>query len=138
MILVRQARSGWGAKVIDRLARDLREAFPGMKGLSPRNLKYMRAFAAAWPDQTTVQETLAKISWHHNLTLLEKLDDPETRLWYARQAIKHGWPRRVLVQHIRYRLKERQAQRPSPTPRPPCHRPAARYPAHQIATPLPV
>ncbi|MGB9712876.1 MAG: DUF1016 N-terminal domain-containing protein [Dissulfurimicrobium sp.] len=125
MILVRQARSGWGAKVIDRLARDLREAFPGMKGLSPRNLKYMRAFAAAWPDQTTVQETLAQISWYHNLTLLEKLDEPNTRLWYARQTIKHGWSRRVLVQHIRSRLKERQVQRLAPDSRLFTRRPAA-------------
>jgi hypothetical protein len=49
-ILARQAEQGWGAKVIERLAHDLREAFPEMKGFSPRNLKYMRAFAEAWPD----------------------------------------------------------------------------------------
>ncbi len=49
-ILVRQAEQGWGAKVIDRLAHDLSTAFPDMKGFSPRNLKYMRAFAEAWPD----------------------------------------------------------------------------------------
>lgn len=49
-ILDRQAAQGWGARVIDRLANDLRSAFPEMKGFSPRNLKYMRAFAEAWPD----------------------------------------------------------------------------------------
>jgi hypothetical protein len=43
----RQARVGWGAKVIDRLSADLREAFPDMSGLSSRNLGYMRDFAAA-------------------------------------------------------------------------------------------
>ena len=48
-ILARQAQQGWGAKVIERLAHDLRTAFPAMKGFSPRNLKYMRAFAEAWP-----------------------------------------------------------------------------------------
>jgi predicted nuclease of restriction endonuclease-like (RecB) superfamily len=46
-ILARQAEQGWGTKVIDRLAHDLRNAFPEMKGFSPRNLKYMRAFAEA-------------------------------------------------------------------------------------------
>lgn len=46
-ILTRQASQGWGAKVIDRLAHDLRAAFPDMKGFSPRNLKYMRAFSEA-------------------------------------------------------------------------------------------
>ena len=49
-ILTRQAELGWGAKVIERLAHDLRTAIPDMKGLSPRNLRYMRAFAVAWPD----------------------------------------------------------------------------------------
>ncbi|MBW8879426.1 MAG: hypothetical protein JF614_31210 [Acidobacteria bacterium] len=56
MILERQVHEGWGAKVIDRLAADLREAFPDMKGFSPRNLKYMRAFAAAWPERGFVQQ----------------------------------------------------------------------------------
>ena len=49
-ILARQAAQGWGARVIDRLANDQRSAFPEMKGFSPRNLKYMRAFAEAWPE----------------------------------------------------------------------------------------
>ena len=73
LILDRQDLEGWGARVIDRLAADLREAFPDMQGLSPRNLKYMRAFAAAWTDGTIVQEVLAQIPWYHNLALLEKL-----------------------------------------------------------------
>jgi len=72
-ILVRQERENWGAKVIDRLAADLKKAFPEMKGFSPRNLKYMRAFAGAWPEEEFVQEVLAQITWYHNLTLLEKL-----------------------------------------------------------------
>jgi predicted nuclease of restriction endonuclease-like (RecB) superfamily len=50
-ILERQRRHGWGAKVIDRLSADLRRAFPEMKGFSQRNLKYMRAFAEAYPDE---------------------------------------------------------------------------------------
>jgi len=53
-ILTRQNQQGWGAKVIERLAHDLRTAFPDMKGFSPRNLKYMRAFAEAWPDSEFV------------------------------------------------------------------------------------
>ena len=54
-ILARQEREGWGAGTIDRLSHDLREAFPDMRGFSPRNLKYMRAFAAAWPEREIVQ-----------------------------------------------------------------------------------
>lgn len=64
-ILARQAEQGWGAKVIERLAEDLRLAFPEMKGFSPRNLKYMRAFAQAWPDEAIVQEALAQLPWYH-------------------------------------------------------------------------
>lgn len=46
-ILERQRAEGWGAKIVDRLARDLGTEFPGVEGFSPRNLKYMRAFAEA-------------------------------------------------------------------------------------------
>ena len=107
MILERQDREGWGSRVIDRLAADLREAFPDMQGLSPRNLKYMRAFAAAWTDGAIVQEVLAQIPWYHNLALLEKLDLIEERLWYARKAIEHGWSRNILAIQIEGRAFER-------------------------------
>lgn len=72
-ILNRQAEQGWGAKVIERLAHDLRTAFPQMKGFSPRNLKYMRTFATTWPDFEFVQEVLAQLPWYHQLALLDKL-----------------------------------------------------------------
>jgi predicted nuclease of restriction endonuclease-like (RecB) superfamily len=78
-----------------------------MQGFSPRNLKYMRAFAAAWIDETIVQAPLAQLTWYHNIALLEKLDRPEQRLWYARQAIEHGWSRSVLVAQIETGLHER-------------------------------
>lgn len=106
-ILTRQAQQGWGAKVIDRLAHDLRIAFPDMKGFSPRNLKYMRAFAEAWPDSEFVQEVLAQLPWYHQLALLDKLDSTETRRWYAVKAIENNWSRNVLVMQIDTRLLER-------------------------------
>ena len=61
VILDRQEREGWGAKVIDRLSADLRQSFPDMSGLSSRNLKYMRAFADAWPERAIVQQVAAQI-----------------------------------------------------------------------------
>jgi predicted nuclease of restriction endonuclease-like (RecB) superfamily len=106
-ILARQALQGWGAKVIERLAQDLRTAVPEMKGFSPRNLKYMRAFAEAWPDGQFVQEVLAQLPWYHQLALLDKLPSPETRHWYAAKAIEHNWSRNVLVMQIESRLLER-------------------------------
>ena len=86
LILERQERAGWGAKVIDRLSAGLRAAYPDMKGLSPRNLKYMRAFTAAWPDRKIVQEPLARIPWYHHIALMEKCRTPEERIWYVRQS----------------------------------------------------
>jgi len=109
-ILARQAEQGWGAKVIERLSHDLRTAFPEMKGFSPRNLKYMRAFAAAWEDAVIVQELLAQLPWYHLVTLLDKLNSPEERLWYARKAIEHGWSRNVMVMQIETRLLEREGK----------------------------
>jgi predicted nuclease of restriction endonuclease-like (RecB) superfamily len=110
-ILVRQQRENWGAKVIDGLAADLKRAFPDMKGFSPRNLKYMRAFAEAWPDEAIVQAVLAQITWYHNLAILEKLATAEDRLWYARATIHHGWSRNVLVLQIEAGRLKRQGKR---------------------------
>lgn len=109
-ILERQQREGWGAKVIDRLSADLRQAFPDIQGLSPRNLKYMRAFAAAWPDREIVQQVAAQIPWFHNCILLEKVSTPEARLWYARKAYEEGWSRNILAMQIERKLYERQGQ----------------------------
>lgn len=109
-ILDRQAELGWGAKVIDRLAHDLRLAFPDMKGLSPRNLKYMRAFAQAWPEEAFVQGVLARLPWYHQLALLDKLQTPEERRWYASKAIEQNWSRNILVMQIETRAIERQGK----------------------------
>ena len=99
-ILDKQAAQGWGSRVIDRLAADLREAFPEMKGFSPRNLKCMRAFAAAWPEREIVQASLAQLTWYHHIALLEKLDNPASRLWYAARTLEHGWSRNILALQI--------------------------------------
>lgn len=106
-ILARQAQQGWGAKVIERLGHDLRAAFPDMRGFSPRNLKYMRAFAEAWPDAEFVQQAAAQLPWGHHLVLLDRLGTTEQRCWYIAQAIEHNWSRNVLNIHIETRLLER-------------------------------
>jgi predicted nuclease of restriction endonuclease-like (RecB) superfamily len=107
-ILARQAEQGWGSKVIERLAEDLRAGFPDMKGFSRANLMYMRAFAEAWPDAEIVQQAVGQLPWGHNLVLLTRLKSAEQRLAYARSAIAHGWSRNVLNIHIETRLLERQ------------------------------
>ena len=109
-ILARQAEAGWGAKVIARLAADLRRDFPEMTGLSPRNLNYMRALAAAFPDPEIVQQAVARLPWGHVVKLLETLKEPAERIWYARQAVEHGWSRNVLALQISTNLYARQGK----------------------------
>jgi predicted nuclease of restriction endonuclease-like (RecB) superfamily len=107
-ILTRQSREGWGAKVIDRLAQDLRQEFPDMQGWSRTNLLYMRAFAEAYPDPEIVQQVVGQVPWGHNVRLLDRVKAPEERLWYAQQTVTQGWSRNVLIHQIESGLYQRQ------------------------------
>lgn len=107
-ILEVQAKSDRWDKVIPQLAKDLKEAFPGIKGFSRRNLLYMRRFASEYGDLEIVQAPLAQITWYHNIALLEKLDTSEQRIRYAQKAIENGWSRNMMVLHIERELFEAQ------------------------------
>lgn len=109
-ILDKQTIERWGSKVIDQLSKDLRSAFPEMKGFSPRNLTYMCKFAKEYPDLEIVQEVLAQLTWYHNITLLEKVPNKEERLFYIAKAIEHGWSRNVMVMQIETSLYNRQGK----------------------------
>ncbi|NEQ69984.1 MAG: DUF1016 domain-containing protein [Symploca sp. SIO2D2] len=109
-ILFQQQQQGWGAKVINQLAKDLKQAFPEIKGFSPRNLKYMRAFAQAYPDEQFVQQAAAQIPWFHNCVLLDKVKDTVERQWYIQKTIEHGWSRSILVHKIEVKLYHRQGK----------------------------
>ncbi len=115
-ILSRRQAEGWGTRVIDRLATDLRSAFPQMRGLSRSNLYYMRSFAATWPEAAIVQQPVGRLPWGHVTVLLDKLDDPAKREWYAAAAVQHGWSRNVLLHQIMNRLLERTGAAPSNFP----------------------
>ncbi len=95
-ILVRQEHEGWGGRVVERLASDLREAFPEMKGFSYTNLKYMRQFASYWPDGQIGPLPVGQLPWGHIRCLLDKLDDPAARMWYVQSAVEHAWSRKLL------------------------------------------
>jgi predicted nuclease of restriction endonuclease-like (RecB) superfamily len=109
-ILERQEQHGWGAKVVERLAVDLRAEFQGMQGFSRANLLYMRAFAEAWPDPDIVQRVVGRLPWGQNIELLSKLKDREARLWYAEATLEYGWSRPVLAVQIDTRLRDRQGR----------------------------
>ena len=100
---------GWGTKVVDRLAKDLGNEFPGVEGFSLRNLRYMRSFAEAWPDPRILQ-LAAKLPWGHHMVLLDRLKDGQSREWYLRASLEYGWSRNVLTHHISTQLREREGK----------------------------
>jgi predicted nuclease of restriction endonuclease-like (RecB) superfamily len=118
-ILHVQRSLGWGQKVIDKLSKDILKEFPDSKGFSVRNLKYMRAFAEAYPDfpivqvplaqseSEFVQVSLAQITWYHHITLLSKVKDLTERVFYIEETAKNGWSRDVMIFQIQNRLYER-------------------------------
>ena len=111
-ILERQARYGWGANVVQRLADDLQVAFPGVEGFSRRNLLYMRAFAEAYPDASIVHQLVhnSPLPWKHYIRTLEKVKEVEPRSWYLRAAHEFGWSRAMLEHQIDTDLYGRQGK----------------------------
>lgn len=123
-ILQQQAAQGWGAKVIDKLAADLKNEFSDMKGFSVRNIKYMRAFAEAYPQfmqqsaaqiqdvekqaVIIVQQAAAQLPWGHHQLLLDKLNTAGEREFYIKKSIENGWSRNVLAVQIESQLHLRQ------------------------------
>ena len=106
----RFASQGWGTKINERLASDLQAEFPGVEGFSPRNFRYMRALAEAWPEEAILQSLIAKLPWGHNLRVLDRIKDRPTREWYLRAALEYGWSQDVLVLQIKSRLHEREGK----------------------------
>lgn len=106
IILDRQQNEGWGAKVIHRLAVDLRAQYPERKGFSRANLHYMRQFAAAWPDGV-VQQPVGQLPWGH-ITVLLGMESSAEREFYAVKAAEHGWSRDVMTNMIKGALHLRE------------------------------
>jgi len=113
-ILDRQANEAWGSKILDKLARDLRSEFPHMRGFSRTNVYNMRAFAAAWTGpEPIVQTPSGQLSWSHNVTLLNKINDHELRRWYASKAVQNGWSVAALEHQILTGLHTRTGAAPN-------------------------
>jgi predicted nuclease of restriction endonuclease-like (RecB) superfamily len=104
IILARQQEAAWGAKVIDRLAADLQEAFPDMGGLTRRNLFSMRAFAESFPDGPIVKQPVSQLPWGQIIRLIQMVKDPAARDFYIRETLTHGWSRAILEIQIQNQL----------------------------------
>ena len=100
IILARQQEAAWGAKVIDRLAADLQDAFPDMSGLSSRNLLSMKVFAQAFPNSPIAKQPVSQLPWGHIIRLIQMVKDPATRDFYIRETIVQGWSRSFSKTHF--------------------------------------
>ncbi len=109
IILERQKSEGWGSGVINKLAEDLKTAFPDMKGFSPRNLLYMKQSALMIQDEAISQQAAAKLPWGHIMVLVDKVKGQDAWQWYAVKAYELGWSRNVMAMQIETNLYERQA-----------------------------
>ncbi|MEI6242645.1 MAG: PDDEXK nuclease domain-containing protein [Chlamydiota bacterium] len=109
-VLLKQRNEGWGAKTIENLAKDLKSAFPDMKGFSLTNIKYMVQFAREYPEFTISQQVVGQIPWGHNILLLQKLTSIEERLWFANKTIENGWSRNVLLHWLDSNLHQREGR----------------------------
>jgi predicted nuclease of restriction endonuclease-like (RecB) superfamily len=124
-IVERQARLGWGEAVVEAIARDLRDAFPGATGFSARNLRDMKRFfrtytdeqefwrqavaksGAGEPEDDPLPEPLATVPWGHHLLILNKVSEPEQRAFYLQGTTRFGWSRSVLLNQIKAAAFER-------------------------------
>ncbi|HWV34332.1 MAG TPA: PDDEXK nuclease domain-containing protein [Thermomicrobiales bacterium] len=104
----RQAAEGWGARVVDRLAADIRNDLPEIKGFSRLNIQRMVAFFRAYRGEsaivsqavTQLPATLEGVPWGHHVVILTKIKDPTAREWYLRQTVEQGWSRSALTRAI--------------------------------------
>ena len=115
IIAEKQKESGWGTKVIEQLANDLQNAFPGIQGFSRANIFRMQAFYGAYAIVAQAARQLDelpifRIPWFHNVILIQKLKNNEQRLWYAQKAIEHGWSRSALDTWIKSNLYDREGK----------------------------
>jgi len=119
-IIEKQKEMGWGAKVIEALATDLKHSLPDNKGFSSRNLKYMQLFAREYPHFPFVQEVLAQmenvqvplaqITWYHHITLITAVKNIKERVFYIQKTIENGWSRNVMLMQIENKFFERQGK----------------------------
>ena len=100
MIAERQKVEGWGKSVVEQLAKDLREEFPGVRGYSAQNLWYMRQFFLEYHEDVKLQPLVGEISWAKNLVIMGRCKDPLEREFYIRMTRKFGWTKNVLIHQI--------------------------------------
>ena len=100
MIVTRQQGETWGKSVVQQLAADLREEFPGVTGFSAQNLWRMRQFYEAYSGSEKLSPLVREIGWTHNIIILMNCKDDLQREYYIRMTRRFGWTKNVLIHHI--------------------------------------
>jgi predicted nuclease of restriction endonuclease-like (RecB) superfamily len=100
-IVSHQSEYGWGKSVVERLSKDLKDAFPDAKfGFSPQNLWYMRQFYLEYREKPDLQQLVGEIPWSQNLLIMSKVKDDNQRLYYLTATREQAWTRNVLREQI--------------------------------------
>src|SRR3989338_194062 len=96
-IVEQQDKYGWGKAIVETLAKDLQNEYPGIKGFSVQNLWYMRQFYVNYKDNTKLQPLVGEISWAKNLVIMSKCKDELETEFYIKMTKKFGWTKDVLI-----------------------------------------
>lgn len=100
MIVKQQERHGWGKSVVENLARDLQNEFPGIHGFSAQNLWRMKQFHQTYVNNEKLSPLVREIGWTHNLIILMNCKDVLEKEFYIRMTRKFGWTKNVLIHHV--------------------------------------
>ena len=98
----RQQMEGWGSKIIPRLARDIRNELPEVKGFSERNIGYMVRFFREYGEPPILQQAVAKLpgSPTKDKTLFqsgEKTSSKSNHLKLQQHVAKIPWGHNILL-----------------------------------------
>ena len=78
----------------------LQVSYPAAEGFSPRNLRRMRAFYAAYGASPEIMRQAMSLGWTQNVANLEKCSSNEERAWYIRAVLHFGWKKAKLLDAI--------------------------------------
>lgn len=107
IIVSRQRDKGWGRSVVEQLASDLQNEFPGTSGFSASNLWRMRGFYKAYVENENLAPLVREIGWSHNIIIFERCHDDKQREFYIRMTAKYGWSKNVLALRIQDQTYEK-------------------------------
>ncbi|MBM3133345.1 MAG: DUF1016 domain-containing protein, partial [Chloroflexi bacterium] len=100
LIIQRQKGDTWGKSVVEKLAQDLQNEFPGIKGFSPSGLWRMKMFYQTYSENPKLAPLVREIGWTHNIIIMEKCKDDAEREFYLRMTAQAGWSKNALIEEI--------------------------------------